>query len=836
MYTIKRNYRNHYGLNLKRNDLTRPMPYATVIRNARYRSTSSIDKRPGFQGHGATQGGYGLVTYNRKNALTGADEAETLTVGRAGLSRQLFSELTVTYSGALAPVLFSVVYDTTTEQYRCQITEGSTQVLDFALGMPYDVASPVTLNDLATQINALSGFAAAITGSTSTPAAFLKVYRDYELDGALTVAASYWEAVNTTVTNPFDTYHSHRNDADFENMSTAQLQNLLYLSGGGYDYVHKYDGQTLFRAGLPTPASLVAAIGGAGAITGNNYLYKIQYVQYDAAGGITESNLLATSNVLSPAAQNIDLTVANVLAGTGFNTNCAVVNGAQVGVNTITVDAAHTMKVGDTAYFYDAVGSAHVEREVTAVGATTVTVAGAVVNVADNAVISNNLRIAIYRSKTSGSTPTVWYLHSEIPNNSFSATQAIVDSTLDAAMLSRLVPPVTDRSAPPNCKYLAEFQGQLIASGAITSPRTVYWSDIDGPEYFPADSNSQDMESSVGDGVQGMAANNEVFAIFTGRTTTIMSGDLANNALRFELRTSDVGCLAHQTIQDVRGVLHWLSDKGPMKMAGGSMPTPLGEEVDEETGRIIGGRIDPIMEQSNLSEEQRFNFRRAIAFNDTRAKHYLLCLPAETSTGGENWSNANTATYVFDYDRGAWLLWSNFDFTAGMTMLGDEVYFQRRKYSSFASAVNYVLFRRFVTDTADSYQDDNEPVEMDYGTGWEHDGHPYQDKKFTRLLLYIFDETENNSPTLTIEQEVDFIKDSPLCSMSFSLDGGGYGVAGYGTAPYGNASAEFDDRKLGQGKYKAIRFRFKNEEPQQNCIITGWDLEMVVPYRPKAVA
>ena len=66
-----------------------------------------------------------------------------------------------------------------------------------------------------------------------------------------------------------------------------------------------------------------------------------------AAGNPHRGNLNETTSLLSPAAQSIDVTVANVLASTGFNTNCAVVNGAQSGVTVITVDAFHTMKVGD---------------------------------------------------------------------------------------------------------------------------------------------------------------------------------------------------------------------------------------------------------------------------------------------------------------------------------------------------------------------------------------------------------------------------------------------------------------------------------------------------------
>jgi hypothetical protein len=107
----------------------------------------------------------------------------------------------------------------------------------------------------------------------------------------------------------------------------------------------------------------------------------------------------------------------------------------QVSVSTITVDdgsgGSHTMKVGQTAYFYDSVSASFVTREITAVAATTITIAGAAVTVADNAVISNNLRIMILRTVSTG---TIYKFVAEIPNNSFSATQVYTDATADASL------------------------------------------------------------------------------------------------------------------------------------------------------------------------------------------------------------------------------------------------------------------------------------------------------------------------------------------------------------------------------------------------------------------
>ena len=76
-----------------------------------------------------------------------------------------------------------------------------------------------------------------------------------------------------------------------------------------------------------SPLRLVRSVPPRGrAITRDPTIYKVRYVQFDAAGNPIRGNLNETTTC-SPAAQSIDVTVANVLASTGFNTNCAVVNG-----------------------------------------------------------------------------------------------------------------------------------------------------------------------------------------------------------------------------------------------------------------------------------------------------------------------------------------------------------------------------------------------------------------------------------------------------------------------------------------------------------------------------
>lgn len=833
-YVFTKRYDNHYGLDLKSDDLSRSIKFASLIKNAQYRKSGAIEKRPGFQAHAASVGGFGQFTYNRVDPVTGIEAPVEVTFNQTPYKLN-FSTLNVTYVGSDATALLSIFFDTVSDEYRCQILEGSLTVLDMALGLGFDEASPVTISDLSVAIDALANFTSSVTGATTTPAAFLKITRDWDLassGGAFAGLAGYWTAINTTVTNPFSGYYAHRNDTDFENVSVVQLNNVLFCTNG-YDEVHKYDGQTFYRAGVPNPPSLTSAVGAAGAITGNNYLWKAQIVQKDAVGNFIEGNWLVTTPIINLAAQRGTLTVGNVLAGTGFNTNGALVNGNQVGVTVITVtNSPHTMQVGDTAYFLDRSTGNYVERVVTARTATTITIAGAAVNVNNGDAISNNLRIVLYRSKTSGSTPTVFYVVNEIPNNSFAATQTYDDNKTDAQLGEQFIEPLTDRSPPPKGKYNSAFAGLHILAGDLMAPNTVYFSDVDGSEYFPnTGTNEFDVPTPKGEIISGLAPNNEVFAIFKDPGIVIVSGDLATGQIKVDHITSDIGCKAHATIKEVKGALCFLDSKGPYRMVGGQIPRPLGELVDPETQQVYG-RLEPVFDQRGKTDAFRLNLKKAVAINHGLAEKYILFLPVDTSQfAAGNWASANSRVFAYDYSRDAWLEWNNLNMAGGLSVLGDELYWQERRYSDFTLGITNVMYRQLNLGDAWDYQDNDIAVDWDYGAQWETLDYPKVSKRFIRVGVYSLEEIPNNDFSVNVQTEVDFIKDAPKADFTLDLSGGGYGVAAYGTGPYGDPSESSPDHPLSRGRFGSLRLRFKNNTPQQNVVINGWELEIATPYR-----
>lgn len=821
-YLLQKRYVNHFGLDLKSTDLTRQEQYASEMLNAQYTPTGAIEKRKGYQGHGPNFGGFGLYTYNRIDPVSGIQSQEVLAV-KDKLYRFTDTTLTVSYGGTNPAVLISIYFDVSSSVYRCQIIEGATTVLDQDLGVGTDETTPYTVANLATAIGALTGFTATVTGVGTVPAAFLKITRDHDLSATgsdLAVMTGSWQLVPSPITAPFDGSLTNRNAVNFENVSATQAANCMFFANG-YDNVVKYDGVNVYRAGLPTPDAFVTALGGAGSITGTNYLYKIRYTQYDGAGNLIEGNITTSDTLLSPTAQSIDLTLPNILAASGFNTNCAVVNGPQTTVNTITVDAFHTLKVGDTAYFFDSVSSAYVEREVTAIGGTTITVAGAAVTVADNAVISNNLRIGVYRSETSGSTPTEFFLVVELPNNSFTATQAYNDDTTDANLGVQLLEPLTDRSPPPKGKYVSVFRNQLVVAGNINFPNTVYWSDVDGPEYFPDGVNSTNVDTLLGDAISGIAPNNEVFAVFKDKSIHIISGNIAENQIRVDQLTSDIGCAAHATIQEVKGQLHFLSDRNVYAMVGGQLPTAIGE------------KIDPIFTTSAaVADNLQFKLKRSVGFNDRNNERYLLFLPTESTTNSLVHPNDNSVVYTWDQVKKAWLKWNNINMAGGMTAANGQVYFSERRYRSSDGEVVSYLYRINDLNDAFDYQDHMEPVAFEYSSNWEALGEPSVLKRFTRIRIFALDELVNNVLHLNIKTEINYIRDAAQAEFDFQFTSDGYGMSEYGNAPYGDPAELASKNRLGQGRVRSMRVRFFNDLDQENVAMTGWELEIATPFRP----
>jgi hypothetical protein len=830
---------NSRGLDLNASDLSRSPDFATDALNIDYRASGAIQKRKGYQYYGNDVGGLGLVVYNRVNPTTGLKEYELIDIDE-NVHKITTVSLEITYSGAAEQCYVTFVYDTTDEEYRMDITEGTTQVLSQGVGIGFDEVTPYSITSLAAAINALTDFTATVTGDGSIPAAFLQIigYHDLVSDGPLTRKAKTSEQIYSITTDPLSAYEANRNLETFEYAGFANASNCLYIATKDTDLL-KYDGRAVYKAGLPNVASISAAQDGGGNPNGT-YYYKGQVVFYDGAGSLVEGNQLQTSSVTTVTNKIINVTVANVLSGTGYMTNCAIVAGAQGPVTTITVDngsgGANTMKVGDTAYFKDSSGVYH-EREITGRTSTTITIDGAAVSVLDNAVISNNLRIRVLRTKTtsSGLFNVPYYIVEEVANNSFASTQVVADNLADASLGAIDSPPVFDRSPPPIGNVIAVWNGQLCIAGDPENANYVYISE-EGPEYFPNDfTRTYDVSTQKGDTIKGMIQDNEVFLVMKSESFVVGSGDVIGNNIRFDVRSLTDGCVSAKTIAPFNGAIGWLGPDGPRFSQNGNIPEPIGVSFDEYGRATSASRIDAALSNEGAPEELRFQLDRAIGYNLEHHNQLMFFIPRESLDGTDRYSNSNSRVFVYDYKRDAWSIFTNVDFSGGIVSFEEEIIWKNRR-SSDLLGVQSLIVRHQDDGTIYDYADANLPIGgEDDGwllcSQWEALGNPSVLKKLLKIDFFSLEAGTNDVFTVECGVETNFTKDFETASFTLDFDGTGYGEAAYGVDSYGDPGDSIFSHDLYSDDVLSFRLCFSNNVIYENVVMTGYQVLVDTPFR-----
>ena len=619
------------------------------------------------------------------------------------------------------------------------------------LGKGFLEASPYSVADIITDLGAITGVTVVSSGNTNYPAAFLDITEETIIPHgkSATLVWYYWENANRTVASTFSGIAAKINSDDLINASFAAYENDLYIATP-FDAVHKYDGQTVYKAGMPegTAPGLAVVASGTG-IDAGDHTYFVSHEQVDATGRIVEGVVSDTTTITVGANEDVNVTVTNLLQGSGWNTNCAIVNGAgQTNVNTITVDdgsgGPHTLSVGDTAYFYDSVEGDYVTREVTANTASTITVAGNAVTVADNAVISNNLRINIYRTKAGLTEPG--YEVVSIPNNSYASTQVYLDQILDANLGTQYTAPERASDPPPsNVGVVIPYANLLVFTDDRNNDDLVWFSEPNNPEYVSASSNGFIVPSNDDD-VTGAGVAGSTLIIFKEKSIYAVSGDLVNNQFTVESVSSgaNIGAVSHHTIAQVGQLLYFLHTNGVYTLAETEIfPTDkFGNPVP------ISIMIDQIFREDPFEADHRLIGRRATAINYSKDNQYLLFLPAEDVAAPKG-ANLNSRVLCYDYQGKNWFEWTRVNAAGGWYVQDDDLFWQERLVkNNTITAKKYKQHRKYrLIDQVDHVT----PIRVTFESSWEDMGQPRVRKKFVRTVL-LFDEIsaifQENIPTM----------------------------------------------------------------------------------------
>ena len=668
-----------------------------------------VDDPSGSTGLGTFTGNIGVGT-NTINYSTGA--------------------YTVTFSGVTGPVKAS---------YRSQLITQFNQ----PMGKGFGVASPFLISTLVGQLSSILGVSVTTTGQTSWPGAFLEVSEVTNIANGLSMTLDffYWVSTNRTLAVTFPGLLASLNTPEFINATFAAYQEVIYI-GNAHDPVQKFDGQTVYRAGMPNGVSPVLTNLGGGNVDTGVHEYFITYEQIDATGRLVEGVISDPAPITLVGNSEIQVEVTNLLQGSGWNTNAAIISAPQAGVNTINVNAGQTLQVGDSAFFIDAAGNPQT-RLILSRTAGSITIDGAPVSVTNatawQAVISNNLKINIYRTKANGTEP---FPVISIPNNSYATTTKYIDNVTDASIpdTSQFIIPVRRHDPPPQVAVVFPFKNVMIYTADPFNDDFVWYSDPDQPEYVGQVQSEQNEPNrfivpSNADDVIGAGVAGSTLVIFKNLSIYAVSGEIATEQFTViaVAQGSNIGCVAHATICSVGGLLYFLHTNGIYSMSESNIfptdqfgnPIPLTIPIDSFFRTQITQQAD-----------QQFQLIRAVAVNYTKDNQYLLFLPAE-ETKGPRAANDNSRILCYDYQGKNYFEWTNINAAGGLYVNGDNLYWQERRISQSGgiTANTYKQHRKYILiDQADHVTS----IRVTWVSSWEDLGQPRVRKKFVRAAL-LFD-------------------------------------------------------------------------------------------------
>lgn len=726
--------------------------------------------RRGYQAAGMDIGGLGISTYDAPDG-----GIELICVHRDGNLYKLVEgsvaiQFTATTTAEFLKVNIFVDGDSTSDTEACdfdpyQIVElrnlvtdeivftlydnAGNEIVNESFGKGFDEAHPYLVDDLVTALNSASfptagqSITVSTTGNLKVPAAAIPIREETLIANGQTITLNftYWQQLNHTVTATLPGLASKITSDEFENASFAPFSENLYICSR-FDFPQKYDGQTVYRAGMPQGGQPSASVGAAGNPNGT-YVYYVTYEQLDNTGRLVEGALSEASASITLSSEQATVTIDNLIAGSGWNTNCAIVNGAQASVNTIVVDAGHTIKVGDTAFLIDSGGN-DVTREVTAITANSITIQGLPVSVDNNAVISNNLKINIYRQITNGGI----LLLDTVPNNSFSSTSTFTDNVANGSEGRRYADLPKTPAPPPKGAYVHPYNNLLMITGDPINDDFVWFSEPDEPENFPA--TNFFIVPANEDDVTGIGTAGTALVVAKDNSLYSVIGDIAND--NFDVVPiapgSNVGCVSHHTIQSIGELMYFLDGSNGVYCATENNLFP----TDKKGNPVpISTPIDQFFRQSEKDPEKQLQLKRATAINYVKDNQYLLFIPSEDSpfySSGNKYANQYSRTLVYDYQGKGWYYWNQWNAAGGFAVINDDLYFQeRRKPASGDISAN--LYRQHRTYRCIDYVDHVAPIRVTLTTSWEDLQQPRVRKKFIRAVL-LFDQES------LVDQEPDF--------------------------------------------------------------------------------
>lgn len=785
--------------------------------------SSSLQARPGVVSQAYDVAHLGIASYTHSDIETGAETTDILVVGSEVYLRTR-QTLTITYSGSANTVL-SYLYPKEGDNFwTFEIFEDGNSIVEINCGGFAD-GSLSSISDLAASIDSIAGgdYSTLVSGGGSTGSLSLGVISAHAFtSGSLVLEFYSYEEIPRPEDSiaPFSATSSYRNEDAFQMVDSVNVRNILILSSA-YNYPVQYDSRRIFRVGMPKGNILSLAQSGIGAFTGS-YQYRVIYSTQDAklnniVGAESDINSVDTTNAVG----NL-LSVPTIQGSEGFNTDQAKVNGNQTGVLTINIDAGSGIVEGDIVYFLDRSVSSDVatSRVVTSVASTTITIAGAPVDVDDNDVLSLTL-VTIVRSKDAG---TLFYTAATFPNDTTVASVSVLDDTLDDDLGPLWIDHATTHGLPPKAAYLTNSNGIIVYAGILEEPNTVRTSDVEGPWYVPLEtSNSFDVYSPDGGSIRGVYAFDQYLIIGLSTSVFILTGNLAERSYTVQPLSFQYGLASHFTFEQIGGsdntaqFVVFLSSQGLCAINFSSPPV------------VISEPINSIFVDSSL------NLRKSQAIYWPRQQLLLLYLPVEAVDSGDVYHSSDSRIFAYDYRRRAWLgPWTNINMGAGTARVDNDIYWVSKEVLADTNVGGIVS--TFSPRKDSLAQADNEAsIPFFIQTWWVGAGSQIESKtlkNFTHIEVVSESEDEKINCTLVLSFEKNWIPNNFSSEIAISLltagDAVGFGYDSFGETLFGSPVGKSVVAKIQNGKCYVIRPCVSHNKRHERPILSELTIRTVV--------
>ena len=841
-HKVKKIIDSFKGLDRRTSDLIDNPEFAFEMVNTDYRDNRTVVKRKGM--HYLTQGvgGYGLYTYKKFNIADGSTSDELLCADNH-LRRMVKGTITIAHATDPSnpqTLYITLSVDPATKTFKFTTSDNGS--IDIGTGIE---ATPTTLSSLQSSIAALNvgltmTFSSELSGSET--AAFIEPFDSIGISDGQSITLEYhtWEQVTVgdSAFNsgaPFTQYHADRSRESLENISHAVVNNNMYFANG-FDELMKYDGDKVYRAGLPQalgPSSTrnidVSHLRDAddntfglevNAANTDFYYYKIVYKFTDYNGNtITSQPSDAIPVNIHSHTSAVELEIPTVQPGTGFD-----ISNIKILVYRTKKGSSDLTVAGDNFYL---VTQDNDDLNVSVFDNNNPP------NVTD---IDSIDHINETKTEIPGTDPveysSIVYDNNIIDNDPSVTSVKFLDVFSDELLTDTLfLEEYTEgrHDLPPKGRYLAVHQGCLVIAGRHDFGNEFNYSLPDlnlvtgeiGTEYFPDDDRSLIVESPDGGKINAVKSLKDTLYVFHTNGITYLTGDFAvgGGALpRKDVLTKQslIGSASHSAIEEYKGTLSFLFEDGIYNInSSNGFPDELSK------------RISPLFKNDLLIK------RRALSFYERNSQLFMFYLPREDVHNNIIHANEESTIFCLDTLNGAWFTWKGLNMSGGVTTFNGETYFMTREYDSTTVSVVSRLCKLKTRDDFTDYADHNQPVKFSLITSWESLGEPTLFKKFIRAKTFIRDSAkalECNEFTLNLYLRKDFTDYDigPVELKSGQL--GGWGRTEWGKGLWGDRGFEGIRTKL-FGKAKAIAFHYNNENLNENVLISGIAYEIAAPYR-----